>query len=155
MTVNKTKAGAILTDIVLMVFRLEGGFMEAAERIAAPAGLTAARWRVLGAVLHEHRTVAEIGRFMGLTRQSVQRLADVLVGEGLAMFIDNPSHKSAKLLAPTAAGHSAVALLATRQAAWANAVSQKFSAEQLIQCKTTIEEIISCVEATPISPGEI
>ncbi|WP_416048283.1 MarR family winged helix-turn-helix transcriptional regulator [Cupriavidus basilensis] len=155
MRVDKTEAGVILTDIVLKVFRLEGGFMAAAEQIAAPAGLTAARWRVLGAVLHEHRTVAEIGRFMGLTRQSVQRLADVLVGEGLAMFLDNPSHKSAKLLAPTPAGHSAVALLATRQAAWANAVSQTFSAEQFIQCRTTIEAIISCVEATRIGPGEI
>jgi DNA-binding MarR family transcriptional regulator len=96
-----------LTDIVPLVFRLEAGFIEAAEAISAPAGLTAPRWKVLGAVLDDPRTVAEIGRVMGLTRQCVQRLADILEAEGLAAYSENPQHRSAKLLAPSKSGRAA------------------------------------------------
>jgi DNA-binding MarR family transcriptional regulator len=147
MASKKTQAAELLTEIVLLVFRLDAGFLEAAERIAAPAGLTAARWKVLGAVLGEARTVAEIGRHMGLARQSVQRLADVLVHERLAAFHDNPAHRSAKLLAPTATGRAAIGRLRERQSVWANTVSHGLSAQTLSECKATLGELIARVEA--------
>jgi DNA-binding MarR family transcriptional regulator len=119
---TQTEAGKLVTDIVMMVFRLDGMFMRAAEKIANPAGLTAARWRVLGAVLHEGHTVAEIGRLMGLARQSVQPTADLLVRDGFASYADNPRHKSAKLLVATDKGLALVGSIAGRQGQWANAV---------------------------------
>jgi DNA-binding MarR family transcriptional regulator len=142
----KTAAAERLTEIVLLVFRLEAGFMEAAERIARPAGLTAARWKVLGAVLDQPRTVAEVGRVMGLARQSVQRLADILVEEGLAAYLDNPEHKSARLLSPTRQGRGAISHLAERQATWANQVSQGLSEKKLAACRDTLQELIAGVE---------
>lgn len=45
---------------------------------------------------------------MGITRQSVQRVADVLVEAGLAEYRPNPAHRRAKLLAPTEDGLAAV-----------------------------------------------
>lgn len=147
MTRKKTEAAELLTEIVLLVFRLDAGVLAAAEAIAAPAGLTAARWKVLGAVLVEPRTVADIGRHMGLARQSVQRVADVLVRERLASFQDNPAHRSAKLLAPTAAGRAAIAGLSARQSTWANAVSEGLSARQLRECKASLVDLIARVEA--------
>lgn len=147
MASKKTEAAELLTEIVLLVFRLDAGVLDAAEAIAAPAGLTAARWKVLGAVLEEPRTVAEIGRNMGLARQSVQRLADVLVGERLAAFHENPAHRSAKLLAPTAAGRAAIARLSARQSTWANTVSKGLSPRQLRECKATLLDLITRVEA--------
>jgi DNA-binding MarR family transcriptional regulator len=144
---KRTEAAELLTDIVLLVFRLNAGFLEAADLISAPAGLTAARWKVLGAVLGETRTVAEIGRHMGLARQSVQRLADVLVDEGLAVFHDNPAHRTAKLLAPTTAGRGAIARLRERQATWANSVSKGLSPKALSECQATLAELIIRVEA--------
>ena len=41
---------------------------------------------------------------MGLTRQAVQRIADLLVDRGLAEYRPNPDHRRAKLLACTEAG---------------------------------------------------
>lgn len=143
---GKTDCAAVLTEIVLLVFRLEAGFMEAAEQISAPAGLTAARWKVLGAVLAEARTVAEIGRVMGLARQSVQRLADILVEEELAAYADNPHHRASRLLTPTKRGRAAIARLAERQARWANTVSQRFSSKQLSACRDTLRQLIDDVE---------
>ncbi len=143
---GKTDAAELLTEIVLLVFRLEADFIEAAEVIAAPAGLTASRWKVLGAVLGEPRTVAEIGRVMGLARQSVQRLADILVEENLATYLDNPEHKSARLFTPTKQGRTAVARLAERQAQWANRVSRALTEKKLAACRDTLKELITEVE---------
>ncbi|HEY5958143.1 MAG TPA: MarR family transcriptional regulator [Polyangiaceae bacterium] len=143
---GKSEAAELLTEIVLLVFRLEADFIAAAEAISAPAGLTAARWKVLGAVLSEPRTVAEIGRVMGLARQSVQRLADILVEEGLATYSDNPDHKYARLFAPTKLGRAAVTRLADRQATWANQVSRRLSVKKLTACRETLKELIDEVE---------
>ncbi|MGJ7414331.1 MarR family winged helix-turn-helix transcriptional regulator [Streptomyces cinereoruber] len=97
-----------LSRTALGVFRLNGQFLAVSEKLAEPAGLTAAWWQVLGAVLPEPLPVAGIARAMGITRQSVQRVADLLVREGLASYEPNPAHRRAKLLAPTDAGRAAV-----------------------------------------------
>ncbi|MER5961010.1 MarR family winged helix-turn-helix transcriptional regulator [Streptomyces sp. NPDC002057] len=97
-----------LSRTALGVFRLNGQFLAVSEELAEPAGLTAAWWQVLGAVLPEPLPVAGIARVMGITRQSVQRIADLLVREGLAAYEPNPAHRRAKLLAPTEAGRAAI-----------------------------------------------
>ncbi|MGW6568281.1 MarR family winged helix-turn-helix transcriptional regulator [Streptomyces sp. NPDC054975] len=97
-----------LSRTALGVFRLNGQFLGVSEKLAAPAGLTAAWWQVLGAVLREPLPVAGIARAMGITRQSVQRIADLLVERGLAAYEPNPAHRRAKLLAPTPEGRAAV-----------------------------------------------
>lgn len=98
----------LLSGTALAAFRLNGQFLSVAEALARPAGLTAARWQVLGAVLHEPLPVSDVARAMGITRQSVQRIADLLVAGGLAAYVPNPAHRRAKLLAPTEAGLAAV-----------------------------------------------
>jgi DNA-binding MarR family transcriptional regulator len=150
---EKTEAARLLTEIVLLTFRLESGFIEAADKISAPAGLTAARWKVLGAVLYEKRSVAEIGRVMGLARQSVQRLADILAAEGLARYEDNPAHKSAKLLIPTAEGRARIQRLAGRQSDWANKVSDGIHPAALTTTRDMLMRLIARVEATAHDPA--
>lgn len=135
-----------MTDIVMMTFRLDGLFMKAADRIAGPGGLTAARWRVLGAVLSEARTVAEISRHMGLARQSVQPTADALVKDGFAEYLDNPRHKSAKLLAATETGLALVKGISERQSAWANRVSGFMDKQQLKTAHGIITELVKAIE---------
>ncbi|MET8293733.1 MarR family winged helix-turn-helix transcriptional regulator [Streptomyces sp. NPDC001272] len=103
------RAQELLSRTALGVFQLNGQFLAASEELARPAGLTAARWQVLGAVLSEPLPVAGIARRMGITRQSVQRVADLLVAKGLAEYVANPAHRRAKLLRPTEAGRAAIA----------------------------------------------
>lgn len=83
----------LLSRTALGVFRLNGQFLAVSEELAKPAGLTAARWQVLGAVLTEPLPVAGIARAMGITRQSVQRIADLLAAQGLAEYVPNPAHR--------------------------------------------------------------
>ena len=98
----------LLSGLALISFKLNGQFLDLAETLARPVGLTAAWWQVLGAVLPAPLSVAGIAREMGITRQSVQRIADLLVDRGLVEYRDNPAHRRAKLVAPTDAGRAAV-----------------------------------------------
>ena len=68
------------------------------DAMGEPSGQTSARWRVLAAIDEEPLSVAQIARAWWLTRQSVQRVADVLVEDGLATYEDNPHHRRAKLV---------------------------------------------------------
>ena len=139
---GRTPAGDALTELVLATFALNGRFLAVAEELARPTGLTAARWQVLGAVLREPRTVAGIARVMGLSRQSVQRLADALVEHGLAEYRDNPAHRRAKLLAATDAGLDAVRAIHPEQVAWADRVTADIDAADLRQALATIERLL-------------
>jgi DNA-binding MarR family transcriptional regulator len=137
----ETEAGAALTALVLEVFRVNGRLLEVAQGLAAEGGLTAARWQVLGGVLDEPRTVADIGRRMGMTRQGVQRVADVLVEQGLAEYRPNPAHRRAKLLAPTEEGYWAVRRISIAQHPWADGVGTQVGARALREARATLERL--------------
>jgi DNA-binding MarR family transcriptional regulator len=143
--VPRTESGDVLTDVVMRTFRLYGAFLEAAETMTKPVGLTAAWWQVLGAVLREPLSVSGIAREMGLARQSVQRIADLLVDKGLAEYLPNPAHQRAKLVRPTEEGYAAVARLREAQHEWANRVSAQVSLEDL---RTTLSTMTALVAAT-------
>lgn len=136
MTRRRGEAGDVLTDLVLRTFALNGRFLEVAEGLARPVGLTAAWWQVLGATLSRPLPVAGIAREMGLARQSVQRIADLLVAQGLAEYQPNPAHRRAKLVAPTAAGRKAIAALADAQHEWADRIA---STVDIAALRTTVE----------------
>jgi DNA-binding MarR family transcriptional regulator len=135
----------VLTDVVMRTFRLYGAFLDAAEVMTKPVGLTAAWWQVLGAVLREPLSVSGIAREMGLARQSVQRIADLLVDKGLAEYLPNPAHARAKLVRPTPEGFAAVARLREAQHEWANRVSAQVSLEDL---RTTLATMTALVAAS-------
>jgi DNA-binding MarR family transcriptional regulator len=101
---------------------------------------------VLGAVLDEPRSVAEIARHMGLARQSVQRLADCLVEEDLAAYRPNPRNRRAKLLVPRPKGRRAIEILQPRQWAWADRVGGRIGASELRQVNDAIRRLLSVLD---------
>ncbi|MFH8408963.1 MarR family winged helix-turn-helix transcriptional regulator [Streptomyces sp. NPDC018019] len=118
-------APELLSRTALGVFRLNGQFLGVSERLARPAGLTTARWQVLGAVAGGPLPVAGIARAMGITRQSVQRVADLVVAEGLAEYRPNPAHRRAKLLALTDDGLTALRRITPDHGAFAAELSEQ------------------------------
>jgi len=121
-----TPAAAVLTDIVLEVFRLNGLLVAFGDRLTADLGLTSARWKVMGAVAVEGRplTVAQAARRMGLTRQAVQRVADELAGAGILEALPNPDHRRAPLFALTPRGRAAYDEVTARYAERAEALTE-------------------------------
>lgn len=143
---DQSEAGALLTQIILATFRLNARVLEAAQDLAAAGGLTAAWWQVLGGVLDGPRSVAQIGRQMGVTRQGVQRIADLLVERGLAEYRDNPAHRRAKLLACTEAGYWAIRRISIVTHPWSDQVAAEVGAEELRQTLTTMHRLIDVLE---------
>ncbi len=135
----------VLTDLVFRIFRLNGRLLDAAERLTEGSGLTAARWQVLGAVLREPLTVAAAARSMGLTRQSVQRLADVLVEEGLCKFLPNPAHQRAKLLAPTQRGWKAIDRIRPGVMAWAGRVCAFVGEDTVTRASAAVDVLLDAL----------
>ena len=143
----ETPAGAALTDVILTTFRLNARLLDAAQDMAAAGELTAAWWQVLGGVLDEPRTVAEIARRMGMTRQGVQRVADLLVDRDLAEYVDNPAHRRAKLLASTQAGYWAVRRISLVQHPWADRVGRAVGTDELLAALAGMQRLVEVLEA--------
>ncbi|MFI6278362.1 MarR family winged helix-turn-helix transcriptional regulator [Streptomyces sp. NPDC050988] len=135
----------------LGVFRLNGQFMGVAEELARPAGLTAAWWQVLGAVLKEPLPVSGIARAMGITRQSVQRIADLLVERGLAEYVPNPAHRRAKLLRPTQEGLAAVRRITPGHAAFADRLAETLGEAELTETVRVLERLIGAMETVTVA----
>ncbi|MFD8235249.1 MarR family winged helix-turn-helix transcriptional regulator [Streptomyces sp. NPDC059696] len=136
----------LLSRSALGVFRLNGRFLAVAEELARPAGLTAAWWQVLGAVLGEPLPVSGIARAMGITRQSVQRIADLLVEKELAEYRPNPAHRRAKLLAPTGRGRAAIARIDPGHAAFADRLAEEFGEEELAEAVRLLERLSTVLD---------
>lgn len=123
--------GDAFTGVVLEVFRLNRLLLDAGDALAAPAGLSSARWQVMGVVEHGPIPVSNVARIMGLTRQSVQQTADGLAADGLITWSENPHHRRAKLMSLTAEGRAALDGVQRRHAAWANRIGGTRPVEEL------------------------
>ncbi len=133
----------VVNGIVLAVFKLNGYFIKAADCLTKGSELTSARWQVLGTALHEQHTVAAIARSMGLARQSVQRIADILVTEGLAEFLPNPAHRRAKLLSSTEKGLNSIKKIRPKVVAWAERVNDLIGEDELNDTEKAINNLLS------------
>jgi DNA-binding MarR family transcriptional regulator len=151
--VPNTEAGALLTEVILTTFRLNARLMEAAQELGTSGGLTAAWWQVLGGVLDQPRSVAGIARRMGMTRQGVQRVADLLVQRGLADYRPNPDHRRAKLLACTEAGYWAIRRIALVAHPWGNRIGAEVGVERLRNTLETMRQLVGILEADQ-APGD-
>ncbi|MEU9212050.1 MarR family transcriptional regulator [Streptomyces sp. NPDC048415] len=138
----------LLSRSALGAFRLNGQFLAVSEELARPAGLTAAWWQVLGAVLSEPLPVSGIARTMGITRQSVQRIADLLVDKGLAEYLPNPAHRRAKLLTPTDEGRAAAARIGPGHAALADRLADALGEDGLAETVRVLERLSAALEQT-------
>ncbi len=143
--VAESRPRELLNEFVLKVFRLNGRLLDAADRLTEGSGLTAARWQVLGAVLREPLTVAAAARSMGLARQSVQRLADVLVEEGLCKFLPNPAHQRSKLLAPTQRGWKAIDQIRPGVMAWARRVCALVGEDTVTRASAAVDVLLEAL----------
>jgi len=97
-------------ELALAVFATSGRLIATGNEVVAHLGLTSAWWQVLGALRYSPVPLptASIARNMGLTRQAVRRVVDLLAERGLVEFQDNPHHRRAKLVVLTDAGIAAV-----------------------------------------------
>jgi len=97
-------------------------------------------------------TVAQIAHELRLTRQSVQRVADLLERDGLAVYEANPRHRRAKLLRLTPQGRSALRTIQAAQRKWADALGAELGEADLRQASIVLKQVLQAVGKPAFSP---
>jgi len=150
---SRTSAGDAFTTLVVQILRLNGHLTAAGDALARPAGQTSARWQVMGVVEHGPATVAQVARALGLARQSVQRIADLLEADGLAEFVANPADRRAELLQLTDAGRAALREIQSAQRTWADALGAQVGEEDLRRASEVLGRVMEVVvNLNPVDP---
>ena len=135
----------LFLDLVLSLFRLNGLLVAEGDSMARAAGLTSARWKVIGviALAHSGVTVPGIARVLGQSRQAVQRITDVMKHDGLLQYHSNPEHKRSPLVSLTDAGQDAYTALRAVQDPWAIDNTEDISAEELENALLLVRRLIN------------
>jgi DNA-binding MarR family transcriptional regulator len=100
------------------------------EETARSEKQSRARWEVLTAI-GSGRTVPQIARRMGMTRQSVQRVADLLAEARLARFEPNPDHQRSPILRTTEEGTRLRERLERQHRGWEQTAEELVEPEDL------------------------
>ncbi|HLU27699.1 MAG TPA: MarR family transcriptional regulator [Glycomyces sp.] len=143
-----------VSELIVEVFKANGALLAAGDALSRPAGLTSARWQVLGVIDHGALTVADAARAMGLRRQSVQQTAEALVRDGLAAWRDNPRHRRARLLEPTPEGRRALAEVERRHAEWADGLAAGLDPETLAAATAALRGLTTALESDGEAPHD-
>jgi DNA-binding MarR family transcriptional regulator len=138
----RTLAGDAFTTLVVKILRLNGHLTAAGDALSRPAGQSSARWQVMGVAEHGPVTVAQIARVLGLARQSVQRVADLLERDGLAGYIPNAADRRADLLELTAEGLDALRAIQAAQRTWADALGAEIGADELRRASEVLGRVL-------------
>ena len=120
-----TPTARAFSEVVIEVFRINGLALDAGDVLSGPAGLTSARWQVLGAVAMggTPQPVAHIAGDLGLARQGVQRIVNELAEDGFLAFEDNPRHRRAKLVRLTPRGSETMTAVTSLQRPWVDGLA--------------------------------
>lgn len=142
------------TRLLIEAAHLNDRLTSAGDALVADLGLTSARWQVLGAVVTKGGpcTVSDLARSMGLTRQSVQRVANDLERLGFLRMIDNPAHARARLLDLTTNGERAYADATQRRQPWAETLAAGLTEDEV---RTALRVIKSLNRALISSANEV
>jgi DNA-binding MarR family transcriptional regulator len=134
---------ALLTEIILLVFRVNGQLLEAGDRLVKDLGLTSARWQMLGAIALSGApcTAPRLAARMGMTRQGAQKQLDLLRAAGLVDARSNPGHLRSPLYVLTSKGASVYAATERVQRRWANELVRDISRQDLVATKRLLEAL--------------
>ena len=143
---TRTTKGSLVTELILALFPLNGRLLSAGDSLGSGEGLSSALWQVLGALKDAPRTVSQIGRVMGLTRQSVQRSVNIMKEEGLVELVKNPDHQTSHLVRMTTKGASAYRNVMRLQTEWSNGLGERLKVDDLKVAVRVLATLLDALE---------
>ncbi|MFZ7087248.1 MarR family winged helix-turn-helix transcriptional regulator [Curtobacterium sp. RRHDQ10] len=130
-----------VSRLVNSIFLAAADLTRAGDLLAAPDGLTAARWLVLGALADGPLRVADIARRRGLTRQSARESIGRLTRDRMVERRANPDDARAPLFALTQTARDALDAIEPRRAAWAARLLSHVDRSDLEATERTLERL--------------
>ena len=103
---SECEASKALTDLILSIFRINGTLIENGDKRVYPYGITGAQWQVLGPIgfADSPMSAPQIAKFIGITRQGVQKQLNNLRDSELVRCCSNPHHERSPLYELTEIG---------------------------------------------------
>src|SRR5580698_4318538 len=150
---NEANPQTLVPIIIADIYELAGRFREYGEAVARTVGQTQARWQVMSAASDDPHTVPQIARVLGVTRQNVQRIADLLVAEGSAEYRDNPDHRASPHLILTRRGRAAFEQLMKAAGGYHARLARKLPPSDLASIQRGLRRLLEALDETdPINP---
>jgi DNA-binding MarR family transcriptional regulator len=143
---NEANPQTLVPIIIADIYELAGRFREYGDAIAQTVGQTQARWQVMSAASAEPHTVPQIARVLGVTRQNVQRIADLLVAEGSAEYRDNPDHRASPHLILTKRGHATFEQLMKAASGYHARLARKLSSSDVVSLQRGLRRLLEALE---------
>lgn len=131
---------------MLELFEAAVALRRQSERLASVGGETHARFQLLGVLSDGDATVPAIARELGLTRQSVQRVADMLLSEGSIVALPNPDHARSPLMHLTDAGREASAPVVAAAGEWHTLVAARLHRDDVDAARRVVRSLIEAVD---------
>jgi DNA-binding MarR family transcriptional regulator len=140
--VDRTAAGIAIEELIVEI--VATFFLLRAEgmRIGVVSSSGEGYWSVLRLLkLNGAQTVPQIARSRYVPRQSVQKLANEMLEDGVIESIDNPAHKRSKLLRLTPKGEAVFQQLSDRIAVLTETMAEREDAAQLQNAVAVVKHL--------------
>jgi DNA-binding MarR family transcriptional regulator len=140
--VKRTSAGQaienLIIEIVATFFLLRAEGMRIG--VVSPSG--EGYWSVLRLLkVNGSQTVPQLARYRCVPRQSIQKLANEMLADGVIELVNNPAHKRSKLLRLTPQGEIVFAELSDRVAVLAETLAEQSDAAQLQNAVEVVKQL--------------
>ena len=140
------QAGLLVADLV----EAAGATRRLGDEIASAVGQTQARWSALSVFASEGDwTVARAARRLGIARQSLQRVVDLLLDDGLLVAEPNPDHARSPLIRLTGQGERTFAAITAAVEPWQEHAADGLSAEELLSARRVVQRITEAARDWP------
>ena len=145
--VQYTPQGQRITKIRTLLFQINAQIDESISLLMDFTDLTRSQWFIINAVHPDYgdgkpRTIPQIARARGLTRQAVSKSVEQLIEKGWLKLVDNPDHKKSKLVELTNFGKYAADVSVNRQKRRANMWGESISIEDLDKVIDVMETLL-------------
>ena len=129
--VARTQAGRAMEELFIETTYAYFLLREGGKRIGTIKS-SGSYWGMLNSLKNEGaQTVAQIARSRPVSRQGIQKLVKEMIKEGLIESVDNPAHKTSKLLVITAKGETLFEDFTFKNAQAAEILAEDMNAEEL------------------------
>ncbi len=140
--IQRTQAGQAIEDLIIEI--VATFFLLRAEgmQIGVVSSSGEGYWSVLRLLkVNGPQTVPQLARYRYVPRQSVQKLANEMLNDGVIEFLNNPANKRSKLLRLTPNGEAVFAEMSDRIATLAETLAEQQDAAQLQNAANVVKRL--------------
>ena len=128
----------LIREILFSFFRLNA----TGERLFATIGQTPGKVSLMRSLMEQGpQSVSQIARARPVARQAVQRMADELADQGLVEFVENPTHRRAKLTRLTTRGKKMIEDTMAVELRWAGRLVRSFGEQGIEIARDVIRRL--------------